>query len=78
VGPDMVRPQVADGWTALRYGGYLRIYSISSREQPRRCGPSAWRLGGGLTTPHCKKKSSLRSVTRILRIGISGGLLCSR
>jgi hypothetical protein len=36
--------------TASRYGGYLRIYWISSRRQPTVGGPPAWRLGGGLTT----------------------------
>jgi len=33
--------------TASRYGGYLRIYSISSSEQPARGGPWGCGLGGG-------------------------------
>jgi hypothetical protein len=31
-------------------------YRINSRGQPTRGGPPAWGLGGGLTTPHRKKK----------------------
>jgi hypothetical protein len=51
----MARPQVADGGKVSRYGGQLRIYSISSRGQPRRVGPPAWELGVVLTTPHRNK-----------------------
>jgi hypothetical protein len=42
--------------TPSRYGGWLRIYWISTRGQPTRGGPPACGLGVGLTTPHCKNK----------------------
>jgi len=51
----MARPQVADGGTASRYGGQLRIYSINNRGQPKRGGPPAWGVGDMLETPHRKK-----------------------
>ena len=43
---------VAGGGTASRYGGWLRIYLISSRGQQRRGGPPAWGLDEMLTTRH--------------------------
>jgi hypothetical protein len=46
----MASPQVADGGTASKYEGYLRIYRISSRGQPTRGGPPAWELDEVLTT----------------------------
>ena len=39
------------GWrNGLQYGGWLRIYCISSRGQPTRRGPPAWGLREVLTT----------------------------
>ena len=38
------------------YLGKLWMYLISSRAQPTRRGPTAWRLGDLLTTPHCKNE----------------------
>ena len=53
------------GWrNGLQYGGYLRIYWISSRGQPTRSGPSAWELGEVLTIPHGKNVSSYEIFTR--------------
>jgi hypothetical protein len=49
---------------ASRYGGQLRIYWISSRGQPTRGGPPAWGLGGGVTTPHRKKKKHVTKCHR--------------
>jgi hypothetical protein len=55
---------VTTAWCVLRlrmeetpssFGGWLRIYWISSRGQPTRGGLPAWELGVGLTTPHRKK-----------------------
>ena len=58
------------GWkNGLQYGGWLRIYEISSRGQPIRVGPRAWGLGGVLTAPHLKK--ILRSVHNC--VGLTGG-----
>jgi hypothetical protein len=65
----MARPQVADEGDGLRHGGELRIYRISSGEQPTRGGPPAWGLGVGLTTPHRKKISLLQKFSRSLRPG---------
>jgi hypothetical protein len=42
--------------TASRCRRQLRIYWISSHEQPTRGGSPAWGLRVGLTTPHRKKK----------------------
>jgi hypothetical protein len=43
------------GWRkGLQYGGYLRIYWISSRGQPARGGHTDWGLGEVLTLPHSK------------------------
>jgi hypothetical protein len=50
--------------TASKYGGWLRIYLISSSGQPTRDGPPAWGLGVGLTTPHRKKISLLRKIKK--------------
>jgi hypothetical protein len=61
----MVRPQVADGGTASRYGGLLRIHWISSRGQLTRGGPPAWGLGEVLTTPHHKKLPSYKSLVSL-------------
>jgi hypothetical protein len=41
--------------TPSRCGGYLRIYWITSREQPTRGYPPAGGSGVGLTTRHLKK-----------------------
>jgi len=50
----MTRPQGCGWRNGLQYGGQLRIYSISSRGQPTRCGPSARGLSEVLKTPHRK------------------------
>jgi hypothetical protein len=42
--------------TASKYGGYLRIYLISSLGQSTRGGPPAWGLGVRLIIPHHKNK----------------------
>jgi hypothetical protein len=53
------------GWrNGLQYGGYLRIYWISSSGQPTRGGPPAWFLGEVLTNPHCKRVSCYEMCTR--------------
>jgi hypothetical protein len=52
----MARPQEE---TASRYGGYLRIYSISCSRKPTRGGPTDYGLGVGLTTSHHKNKLTL-------------------
>jgi hypothetical protein len=44
-----------DGGDALQVWRKLKIYWISSRRQPTRGGPPAWRLGVGQTNPHRKK-----------------------
>ena len=60
------------GWrNGLLYGGKLRIYWISSCEQPTRGGLPAWGLGEVLTTPHLKKKIAiLRKVHNFLGLGL--------
>jgi hypothetical protein len=40
--------------TPSRYGGWLRIYFISSHGQQTRGGPTAWRMDVVLTTPRLK------------------------
>jgi hypothetical protein len=60
----MARPRVADGGTASRYGGQLRIHCRSSRGQPSRGGPPAWGLGEVLTTPR-RKSMMLRNAWTI-------------
>jgi hypothetical protein len=55
--------------TASRYGGLLRIYRISSREQPTVGGPPAWAMGGGLTTLPRKNHYVLRITTHSLGTG---------
>jgi hypothetical protein len=65
----MARPQVADG------GEGLQIWRVAANildKQSRTAdkgGPPAWGLDGGLTTPHRKKRNTLRNVTEGLRIG---------
>jgi hypothetical protein len=55
--------------TASRYGGYMRIYWISSRGQPTVGGPPAWGLGGGLTTLPRKSQYLLRITKHSLGTG---------
>jgi hypothetical protein len=55
--------------TASRYGGQLRICSISSRGQRTVGDPPAWGLGGGLTTLPCKTQYLLRITTHSLGTG---------
>jgi len=67
--------------TASRYGGYLWMYWVSSHAQPTRCGPPAWGLGEGLTTPHCKSQFVTKCCNgprNWLRIGTSGSFLWTR
>jgi hypothetical protein len=52
----MARPQVANGGDGLQA---WRVAANILNKQSRtagRGGPSAWRLGVGLTTPHLKNK----------------------
>jgi hypothetical protein len=42
---------------AYRCGGWMRIYRISSRRQPKKGGPPAWGLGGERRSPHLKKQN---------------------
>jgi hypothetical protein len=39
--------------TASRYAGYLPLYCLGSRGQPTGGGSVSWRVGRGLTIPHC-------------------------
>jgi hypothetical protein len=51
------------GWrNGLHYGGWLRMYWISSRGQPTRGSPPAWGLGEVVTTPHLKNVSCYEMV----------------
>ena len=53
------------GWrNGLQYGGWLRIYWISSRGDPTRDGPPAWIFGEVLTTPLRKNVSCYISFAR--------------
>jgi hypothetical protein len=66
----MTRPQTADSETAFRYGEYLRIYQISSREEPRCSGPPACVLGEVLTNSHFKNLTQLRNSHKSLGMGL--------
>jgi len=50
--------------TASRYGEELRVYWISSGGQGRSCDAPSLLLGEMLTTPHRKRKISIRNVTQ--------------
>jgi hypothetical protein len=66
----MVRPLVADrGEGLLTYGGWLRMYWISSCSQPTGGGPPAWGLGRGQQPPHQKKLYMLWIIYKCLGSG---------
>jgi hypothetical protein len=46
--------------------GKLRMYWISSRVQPTRCGPPSWELSKGLTIPH-RKRNVLHRASELKR-----------
>jgi hypothetical protein len=60
----IARPEVANGETACRYGGYLQLYLISRRGQQTRGGPTALWFGEVLTDPHRKNLNMLRIIHR--------------
>ena len=65
------------GWrNGLQYGGLIRIYWISSCEQPTKGGAPVWGLGEVLTNTHRKKTVMLQNVYNCL--GLGGGLLWMR
>jgi hypothetical protein len=72
--------QVADEGVGLQV--WKVAANILSHDQPTRGVQPAWGLGVGLTTPHRKKISLLRNVTKDLgiwlRMGTSGGLFWTR
>ena len=50
------------GWrNSLQIWRVVRIYWISSRGQPTKGGPPAWKLGEVLTSPHLKNLTVLRN-----------------
>jgi hypothetical protein len=53
--------------TASSYGGYLRMYCISSRVQLTRGGPPAFGVGEGLAIPHRKKPTCYEMLYRYPR-----------
>jgi len=55
----VARPQVADGGTASRCDGQLRIHRVRSRGQQTMEGPPACGVGEVLTTTRRKKNTVL-------------------
>ena len=53
---------ICEWMNSLRYEGQLRIYRISSREQPTGSGLPDWRLCEVLTTPHLKNELCCETV----------------
>jgi hypothetical protein len=62
--------------TASRYGGWLRMYWISSRGEPTVGGLPDWVLGGGLTTFPRKTQYLLRITTHSLGLPVAGCCEC--
>jgi len=60
----MARLRVAGGGDGLHIRKlYANILNEKSR-QPTKGGPTAWGLGEGLTTPHCKKTAHYEMLHR--------------
>jgi hypothetical protein len=63
----MARPKVADGRRSLHIWRIAALYK--QLRTADKGDPPAWGLGGELTTPHLKKNSMLRNVTKGLGLG---------
>jgi hypothetical protein len=77
----MARPQVADGGDGLQIWRVAAIILIGQSRPDNRGGTVGWRVGRGLTIPHCKyctcylifKRASLRteiSYNNLFELGI--------